>query len=235
MIKRPLLFAAVLAVLAAAVLYRIDPGIFVPDISFSDKEKIILTGTIYRLENKNDKINVYLKNAYARVTSDQEYSSVGRAVLIMSEDDFSLMDLKVGNSVSSDAVFRSFGTARNYGNYDEGLYYHSMGVFLKAQAEEVFVTDGRTDAAGQFLYELQRDMIRSIKNSVSDPETAGILISVCTGDRTWLSTDTKEMYRRSGEYTFTVLPGSRQYDERSRKLQLKMGSGQKKTGSTRVE
>ncbi len=244
------------AVLTIAVIFlnRLYPSLWQPDLStLENDEKIVLTGTICKTEEKNDRIYVYLKNAMAaqpgnvsaasrdyagysislneskdqtaRVVnlgvqplfenacadcflamaapSRHAYSpdsviNAKKAILIMTAEDFHDIDIKIGNKLTSVCSYKTFNRARNNGNYDEEDYYHSLGIFLKAENRSAVITDASYDHLAQFLNELRQGLVRSIYDSVQDEETAGILAAICTGDRSGLTEDTKTLYQSSG-------------------------------------
>ena len=240
-----------------------------PDLStLENDDEIILSGIIYKTEEKSDCMYVYLKNAVAAPTSslsaaNQDYvgDSVGnisaisqnvagyfaslkehenqparagtaqplrennqrrrfrtvaarrgsrhaggadnllkvrKAILIMSAEEFDDLDIKIGNKLSSECSYKTFNKARNNGNYDEEDYYHSLGIFLKAENKYAVITNASYNHLAQFLNEMRQSLVDSIYDSVPDEETAGILTAICTGDRSGLTKDTKTLYQSSG-------------------------------------
>ena len=121
-------------------------------------------------------------------TAGEESSSTG----------FSGMELQPGNRIRAVCRYREFRHARNYGNFEEEEYYASLGIFLKAEAENVIITSRWTDPIGRFLNMFRNQMVDSIYQAVEDPETAGILAAICTGDRSGLTDATRLLYRKSG-------------------------------------
>ncbi|MBQ9030751.1 MAG: DNA internalization-related competence protein ComEC/Rec2 [Parasporobacterium sp.] len=106
--------------------------------------------------------------------------------------------LRCGNRICAVCVCSSFREARNFGNFDEAQYYHSLGVFLKARVLDLTVTERKVRVLRQFLADLRTDLTESVYQAVPDPEIAGILAAVCTGDRSGLTDDTRLLYRKSG-------------------------------------
>ena len=198
MFKRPIFIAAVLFALTAAVVIKAFPDAFIPDLDIYDRQSIVLTGIIYRIENRKENVCIYLKNPYVSSDPDNGSRPCKRAVLFVSYEDPVLKELKTGNTIRSGCTFREFKTARNFGNYDEEDYYHSLGIFLKAYADDVLITDHHVSWLRQLLYDIRNQMTDSIHASVQDEETAGVLAAICTGDRSGLTDETRILYRKSG-------------------------------------
>ena len=209
MLKRPIFAIAVALAAAIAVLLRFYPSAVKPVFSFSENEKILLTGDVYKIENKTNSIYVYLKNAYVSNDADlisgadaepelkRKGQSAKRALLVLQEEELCNL-VKIGNTLFSVCEFQKFDKARNYGNFEEETYYNSCGVYLLAKSFETTITNKKTDYFRQFLNDTREKMVQVIYEAVEDEDTAGILAAICTGDRSGLSDSSSQLYRQSG-------------------------------------
>ena len=258
MCKRPIFAAAVVLTMAIAVIYGIAPHMLKTDPGFSDRDRIVVTGQVYRIEEIHSEtssdtgqdssagldsdasfipdagqasaasqdsgwVRVYLRQVQCAVEGELLHSVGGSLLLLIPADiyvcigsadegsvrtetdgeessgtGFSGMELQPGNRIRAVCRYREFRHARNYGNFEEEEYYASLGIFLKAEAENVIITSSWTDPIGRFLNTFRNQMVDSIYQAVEDPETAGILAAICTGDRSGLTDETRLLYRKSG-------------------------------------
>ena len=73
MIKRPLLLAAVIYAAAMVIICIFFPKLIIPEIRFEEKEKINVSGKIYKFEEKTSQVYVYLNDVKAE-SAENEYS-----------------------------------------------------------------------------------------------------------------------------------------------------------------
>ena len=199
--KRPIVLAAILLVAVIFVLYHINPNIFIPEVTFEDREEILLSGQIVQIEHKSGSCYLYLNHSCASDgQSDplQDGISLGVTLLTAEEELEEQMNLRIGNRILARCEYREFQTARNEGNFDERMYYYSEGVFLRARVRNIAILDPSVFSVKQWIYELRNRMNASIYAAVKEEETAGILTAICTGDRSALTDQTKILYQRSG-------------------------------------
>ncbi len=158
-------------------------------------------GTAQPLRENNQRRRfrtVAARRGSRRAGGADDLLKVRKAILIMSAEEFEELDIKIGNELTSECSYKAFNKARNNGNYDEEDYYHSLGIFLKAENKSAAITNASYNHLAQFLNELRQGLVDSIYESVPDEETAGILTAICTGDRSGLTEDTKTLYQSSG-------------------------------------
>lgn len=186
--KRPLFAAAVLICLISFILAVFFAGRIIDD-SMEDGEDCTVTGEICKVEEKEYSVYVYVKPAGER-----------RQVLLTASKSsgFSADEFIPGNTISASCTYAEFNSARNFGNYDEKKYYRSLGIFYKYKIKSYYVTDDAVDRISVCLSSIRSALIGSINDLVPDEETAGILIAICTGSKSSLGDESKDLYRSSG-------------------------------------
>ena len=187
MFKRPILLAAMVFTMVLCLLDYLDPSFFYPQIPLRPYEVFHMEGTVISRETHGAKEYVYLSRVR---TSHADYD---KAVLVLSGDEADEMELKAGNRVSSACIYQPFQTAANFGNFDEKAYYASMGIFIRAKSRETEVTDRKVLVLRQFLSDVRRRLVSSIREAVADEDTAAILAAICTGDRSALTEETRDL------------------------------------------
>ena len=209
MIKRPLTAAAVVLVTAAVLILRLYPSLIKPSLAFSDFQSIEVSGTVDTIEKYSGKVRLILSAVTVSENSGTEQGQPGipegtrqklpgKAILFLTESAFETAGIRIGNGVLAECSYRKMQTARNDGNFHEEQYYYSRGIFLKADGSSVRITDAGEHVLRQFLFEVHSRMVSGIFSAVPDEETAGILAAICTGDRNYLSDESRQMYQRSG-------------------------------------
>ncbi|MBR3401676.1 MAG: DNA internalization-related competence protein ComEC/Rec2 [Parasporobacterium sp.] len=194
--KRPIFAAAVVLAIGVFFLHLFFPSVLEPDPGFSDRERIRAEGDVFRIEQDEKQVRIFLHHVSCGTSMLRPVR--GSMLLTVSEDLFQDLDLTVGNRILAEGTWNAFRQARNFGNYEEAQYYASLGIFLRAKGTKLVITDRHTDRIRQFLQDFRQRMTDSIHHVVQDPVTAGILTAICTGDRSGLSEEVRNLYQRSG-------------------------------------
>ena len=203
--KRPLLAAAVLLSLLSFILSFFFPEIITPPFirlyseDLEDGQSLAVSGRIYKTQSRTYSVYVYLKNAKAR-TADGKEKNAGDIILLIPLEDYEEYELKIGNVISADCSFAEFNKARNNGNYDEENYYRSLGIFLKAEAEDIEITGKFVNWPAQLMAVLKERLIASFEEIFGDEDSAaeGIFTAVVTGDKSALTEGVKSLYSENG-------------------------------------
>ncbi len=104
----------------------------------------------------------------------------------------------IGNTIVLTGKTKLWSEARNEGNFDERAYYENQGYTLKiyADKESFRVVNARTNRLRERLYRLQQRLADVYEQNM--PKEAGTLCAMLLGEKSLLSKETKELYRRSG-------------------------------------
>ena len=184
------------------------PKLFWPAVPFREEELLVMEGRVLQTVMHSQSVDVYLSQVHVSheqgLQQDMRYD---KAVLVMSLEEAQALAMKAGYKVLSYCTYRSFRTAANLGNYDEAQYFASLGVFVRADSVRTEVVQRSIWAVRQTLEEIRSDLVRSIYDAVEDPETAGILAAICTGDRTGLTQEAKSLYQKSGIIHILAISG----------------------------
>ena len=202
-IKRPILALAVIFAAVCFVLCSFAPKLLMPPFvrqqTLEDKTALTVVGKVYKTETKTYSVYVYLKNTRAAL-SDGEYLNAGRVLLLIPTDEYDDYGIKIGNTVSAECLYDEFGSARNNGNYDEEVYFKSLGIFLKVSADSVEITDSSVSYPAQPLSVLRERIVESFTEILGEDESAliGIFSAIVTGDKSFLTDGTKSLYQENG-------------------------------------
>lgn len=188
MIRRPLFLLAVLLAVCCLIfsLFNID---YEP--TFKDGESVTVSGKIEKIENKTASKYVYLNNA------EINRYSFRRCLIQIYNEDYEKYDLKIGNTIYVLGQYTKFNEARNYGNFDEKYYYHSLNVFVKVRASDIEIRNRSYNWISQNLYDMKNRLTESFERAVNDPRS-GIFSAIVTGDKSGLEEETKTLYQESG-------------------------------------
>jgi len=103
----------------------------------------------------------------------------------------------VGNTILIQGEFAHMDTPSNPGEFNYRLYYLADNVTGRCFANRVTVTDPSVNFFGDLLYRT-RILLLSQIDSVFNEDDAGVLRSVLLGDKSELSDDLYDMYRKNG-------------------------------------
>ena len=192
---------------SAYLLVTLWPGIFIPAISAEYSSTVIITGRVYKIEDKDKLIYFFLRDA------EIEGSPCGSMLLILKRS-FGAEQIKTGNSVRASGRLDEYDTARNYGNYDEKKYYYSLGIFFRVQGIHAQVTDSAVNIPGHLMHMLRRKLTDVFKESAGEGEgifgtgsLTGIFSSISVGDRSELSDTIGNIYRSGGIIHILAISG----------------------------
>ena len=182
--KRPLCLAAVLLILCLWILPK-DVWYEIPDIPSG--EKITITGTVTKREQKEDRQVYYLNNCFTDGTNSKF------SVLAYTQKG----DLyPIGCELSLYGTIYQLKEADNPGQFDAKAYYQSQGILYTFQAETAISCQGE---------ECIRDNITCLKEFFSeqimrvyDERDGGILKAVLLGDKSSLREEDELLYQKNG-------------------------------------
>ncbi len=195
--KRPLFTGAFLLVLGIWILHSLIGIDFFPQ-KVHAGEACTLSGTLLKTEEKSSSFYLYLKNASCFL--DEGRVRVGNVLLLVPKEGSNIGELLPGNVIRADVLCEEFRVARNEGNYDEGDYYHSLGVSGKYRLDgDLLILSRKVYPIRCAMLWLKERLLGSITSLVNGTANhAEIFTAILTGDRSGLDAETKDLYRKSG-------------------------------------
>ena len=142
--NRPLLSVClmVLTVITAAVLWA--QGRFVRELRPSPLESaappgetVTVQGQVYRVENKKDNQELYLKNN--SIQYQNQLFQESRMIIYADPD----LQVNMGSKVRAEGKVSYFQNARNPGNFDQKRYYQIQDIHCRVWAETCRASDKR--------------------------------------------------------------------------------------------
>lgn len=196
--KRPLCAICVLFL----VMQAIRAGFFSAEhTEFSALEKLalegadaVLTGTVYKIEEKQKVTAFYLKN--------NAVSSAGREiaesrVLVYYSNNTNKNEIKIGNILNVRGEMQVFDTARNPGNFDQRKYYKCRGIHVLVWGERLDVMSSDTYRLRQTLFEMRQRWEQLLLVHLGE-YYGGTMSAILLGQKSGLDTEMKTMYQKSG-------------------------------------
>lgn len=182
--KRPLCLAAVLLILTLWILPK-DVWYEVPDIPSG--EKVTITGTVTKREQKEDKQVYYLKNC----SNDSTNSKISVLAYTQKGDSY-----PVGCELSLYGTIYQLKEADNPGQFDAKEYYQSQGILYTFQTERVISSEGEAPVGEKItcLREYFGEQLMEIYNE----RDGGILKAVLLGDKSSLREEDELLYQKNG-------------------------------------
>lgn len=103
----------------------------------------------------------------------------------------------IGNKINVRGDFSRPDEARNPGGFNYRLYYRSQGITHRCFADSIEITDVRKNVVADYFFGLRQKMLTYI-SEVFPPDDAAFVRAALLGDKTMLTDDLQDMYRRNG-------------------------------------
>lgn len=196
MIKRPLCAAAVLFLGIQTVLaggFHIAPD-WKPtrlESGIGGKEKVVLDGTIYRREEKQNCRVLYLKDNLVHL-KNQIFQESKILVYIQTEH-----HTAIGNQIQITGTAEVFQEARNPGNFDQKFYYRKQGIHVSVWADDVKILDAEEYRIRENLAVL-RERWKTLLIECMGEYYGNTMSAMLLGDKSGLDSELKELYQKSG-------------------------------------
>lgn len=211
MMKRPLC-SVCLAFVAAVFVYLLAGLLPSEPVGETEGSQLTLMGELYNKEYQKDSLVLYLRhinkiNNSINQNSKQneivqneitEYDKDRKILCYMDSTGLTYEnEPKIGSWVAVEGEMSSFRTARNPGEFDAALYYQTLGISFR-------LFDGKVTAQGasysryhEGLYRLRR-YFEGVYDAVLSQKAAAALKAMVLGNRTELSSESKQLFQRSG-------------------------------------
>ena len=182
--KRPLCLVAVLLLLILWILPE-DVWLIKPDIPSG--EKLVLTGTVSKREQKEERTTYYLKNCRCDNTSSKF------SVLAYTQKGTSY---PIGCELSIYGTIYQVEEADNPGQFDAESYYQSQGILYTFFADSVISAKGECVPLEK-ITELREYFSNNLERIFEEGE-AGIVKAVLLGDKSALQEEDELLYQKCG-------------------------------------
>lgn len=164
-----------------------------------DGQKAILQGRITKKQAKQTQdgnISWTLRLTDSYLKTSQDIYNCGNSILYT---DLKSGEPVIGNIIIISGKIKFFREARNHGNFDERAYYQNQGYTVQIYADQnsYQVADGSRNTLQEILYGWQQRLVQ-VYQSHMPTEEAGVLCAMLTGEKSLLSAETKQLYRKSG-------------------------------------
>ena len=156
--------------------------------TFADGDEIIVCGTLYKKEIKNDSVYLFVKNL-----SVSNQSLAGRMILVSDSD-----EIPYYSRIKTITRINDFSVAENDGAFDEKQYYFSQGIILRGEICDIIdVSVPWYAALAEHFYCFKKKML-SVYDAYFPAEEAGLMQAMCLGDKTSIDEKAKTLFRDAG-------------------------------------
>ncbi len=197
MIKRKLLFTALLFALLCFCFPKFGKELFFPEMP-GINEQVLLTGVVDQIENKTGNHYIFIK----KTRNPDTGKKYGKVIITAAEDVFEKLDIKLGGSIEGYFRYTGFHVARNAGNYDEKEYYHSLGIagkFRLEKSEDLKKTGTQWNYLKQWLYQIKKNIVDTFESTMTGfHKQIGIFSAIVVGEKSGLDQNVKELYQNNG-------------------------------------
>lgn len=156
----------------------------------TNKNTVLLVGRVDSIKSSTYGIRLIVKDC-SIYENDDEYKRITVLVNIAGNE-----DLEPGDIVQIRGNISRFEEAGNDGQFNEKIYYRSVGVDYKVKGSELKIVK-KADDVQMFLNRLKKET-DSIYENAADSRDAGVLKAVVLGDRQGLNDDIYKLYQDCG-------------------------------------
>lgn len=158
------------------------------------QNQVSVTGTVERIEEKEQVSTVYLKDNYISIADHKIKES---KLLVYIKPNQTENRIRIGNRLCVSGEAEVFSPARNPGNFDQKFYYEKQGIRLLVWADHAEIISGKTDRVRDFLQHLRSQwrerLIRHLGEYYGNTMSAVLL-----GEKSGLDGEMKKLYQKSG-------------------------------------
>lgn len=176
-----------------------------------------IEGKVYKVERKNDKVNVYLKQVKI-VTYNDSLEEVWRVkddnflfrntgvICSFDEADYGTKNISPGKIMLVYGRFNLYDKATNPGQFDLRKYYLSKDVLFRIDKCEIREVSGQANIVQCLLNSIRDKCEKSLEEALSD-EDAGIMKAIMFADKTDMDSELKDMYSAAGAGHLLAISG----------------------------
>lgn len=162
---------------------------------FEEKQKARVEGTIYRIEEKEEKQTIYLKQTVISLDNlpeTQLYHCNKILAYVSGEKDY-----QVGNLVFISGQIVKFRDASNFGEFDEKKYYMAQGIDYKFYGEQIKVLERKTNVLTIIMIKIKETLSKTYDKIAIDTDI-GIIKAMVLGKKSEMDEEIKDLYQRNG-------------------------------------
>lgn len=160
----------------------------------SDDARVNLTGTVYRIEEKEKVTAFYLKDNAVSVTGQNIKET---NILVYYSRTQNEKQIKIGNRIEINGEAQTFDQARNPGNFDQRSYYRRQGIHVLIWADDMIIRSGKTAWPGQLLSEVRQNWNEILLRHLGE-YYGGTMSAILLGEKGGLDEKLKSIYQKSG-------------------------------------
>lgn len=202
MSRRPLCIGALVYIIAITVILLIDtlgianmPLTFRESVAASlveDKQQVTVSGTVYKQEEKNEQILLYLNNTYLY----QDSKSIKSNDIIIYQD--LQTKIPIGNQIKVSGKSKKFQKPSNPGQFNSYLYYKSLNIDFSVQASSIEIIDDNTNKFKDSLYQFSSRLSSNFDQITKEDTENGTFKAMVLGDKSDFTGSIKDLYQKGG-------------------------------------
>lgn len=162
-----------------------------------------LSGIVYRIEHAKISERIYLKNSSIDIGTAELLP--GNSLVYLEEGN-SASGLSIGNHIEVEGVCAYPESPDNPGGFDAKSYYAAQGIRLFLKKGRILENDGKAAPLKDALFRV-REFFMGRLQAAGAGNDAGVLGAMILGDRTQLSSQTKELYQDAGIIHLLAISG----------------------------
>lgn len=186
---RPVCLFALLIILWALAAAGMNPYpllLAVP--SELEGTRLCLSGEVYRLEQKETNLCIYLKHI-----SQNKFQYQGNIAVYTKTE----IPLSIGNRIYAEGDCRIPKKPSNPGQFDMAAYYGIQGIGIQLQNSRVRLLDDREAPVFQMLHCLRQSFRKGLER-VLGSEDAGLMSAMLLGEKSGMDQNLKKLYQAGG-------------------------------------
>lgn len=169
-------------------------------------EQVYLTGTVDRIEEKENVTAVFLTDN--QISASGQKISESKVLVYVKPDQIKISNqnqtenqndnrIRAGNRLRIAGEAEVFSSARNPGNFDQKFYYEKQGIRFLIWAEQVELISGRTDRVKDFLQRMRAAWKEKLVRHLGE-YYGNTMSAVLLGEKSGLDEEMKKMYQKNG-------------------------------------
>ncbi len=194
-IRRPLVFYCIIELVFCLLsIYGAEhtaPSSFNSIVSDTNKTQSTVIGIVESVKQTEFGINYELSNCTIQI---QDGSCEYKNVLVYSND--IKTHYRIGDTICVKGGLKSFPSLRNDGEFNQKLYYKSIGIWYKIAAEDIKIIK---ESSGITNYRNQiKDSLDAHLHSIAQQKDYGTIAAILLGDKSSLSQDMYQLFQKNG-------------------------------------
>ncbi len=194
-IRRPLVFYCIIELVFCLLsIYGAEhtaPSSFNSVISDTNKTQSTVIGIVKSIKQTEFGVNYQLSNCTIQI---QENRCENKNVLVNSNDIETRCH--IGDTICVKGGLKSFPSPRNDGEFNQKLYYKSIGIWYKIAAQDIKIIK---ECSGMAKYQNQiKDSLDRHLQSMTTQQDYGIMEAILLGDKSNLSQDIYQLFQKNG-------------------------------------